>query len=128
MVGDHGDPLPVEASNSQSTVTIKQTTSSENTNFQNSDGVSVLQTNAESVAGPCGEESVLRRRLTFFKAGSHSTSSSSDNATARNSCPDDENVDNQSEANNIKVRLKYLNDDLRIVDGVLHERLLDFKK
>ncbi|XP_065212670.1 transmembrane and ubiquitin-like domain-containing protein 1 [Planococcus citri] len=121
--GDHvGDPLPVEASNSQSTVTIKQTTSNDNANFQNGD-----QTDA-AVSGPCGEESVLRRRMAFFKAGSHNTSTSSDNAAARNSRPDDENVDNQSEANNIKVRLKYLNDDLRIVDGRLHERLLDFKK
>lgn len=45
---------------------------------------------------------------------------------SRDSKQSEENVTKQK--SNIKVRLKYSNDDSREVNGLLHERLLDFKK
>lgn len=124
LLGDRSNILPLEASDSQPAVTV---TINRDAVPNNGDDISVVQNNnTESTTGLCGEEGILRRRLAFFKAGSHSAPTG--NTTVKNSSPEEENREDQSEANNIKVRIKYLNDDLRVVDGILHERLSDFKK
>lgn len=127
---ERNEHLPLQSENSQPTVTIKQTNSSEDANFSsNSESIPVVQANTDTQNGISeSAQSELRRKLIEFYHGSQNICNENSPTNSKTGHNSEESSSEQIDLNSIKVRLKYVNDDLRVVDGVLNERLLDFKK
>lgn len=119
------DSSTSEAVSSQPIVTINQSTSSESViGSEGSDTAHLIQNNPGNSNAQCDG----RLYPSLPASGSqNSTSSSIFNVESKDPQKSEETVTSQSKSN-IKVRLKYTNDDSREVDGLLHERLLDFKR
>lgn len=61
--------------------------------------------------------------VSLFREGDGSGSGQSSEETRR-----EENEQTESDSSNIHIKLKYLNDDLKVVEGSLQENLGDFKR